>query len=101
LNIIKASLLLILSLVLLAGCRGDNTETQEMTRDVDSELIREAGTDVSALDTNNDGTVYQCPMDYQVISGTMETCPICKMDLEEYSVEEAQQNLSLHYQQNQ
>jgi hypothetical protein len=72
---------------------------ENQVRDVDSELIRAEGTNVAALDVNNDGTVYQCPMDYQVIADSLEICPICKMDLEVYTVAEAQSNLEEHYQQ--
>jgi nitrous oxide reductase accessory protein NosL len=93
-------LLVLFGFSLLAGC-GRDTDTHDADRrqDIDSELIRAEGTNVAALDTNNDGVVYQCPMDYQVISSSMETCPICLMELEEYTVSEAQRNLESHYQQ--
>jgi hypothetical protein len=96
-SVLRLVLFLFLSIFLLEGCRSDNSDYE--TREIDSELIREEGTDVASLDENNDGTVFQCPMDYQVISDEMETCPVCKMDLEAYTVAEAQQNLDSHYQQ--
>jgi nitrous oxide reductase accessory protein NosL len=92
-------LIIVVSVAFLAGC-GRDTEDQDVQRrqDPDSELIRAEGTNVAALDADNDGMVYQCPMDYQVIANEMETCPVCKMDLEEYTVAEAQENLKSHYQ---
>jgi nitrous oxide reductase accessory protein NosL len=92
--------IILFGITLLAGCGRENTDTQDTQRrqDPESELIRDEGTNVAALDANNDGTVYQCPMDYQVISDTLDICPVCKMDLEEYTVAEAQENLTSHYQ---
>jgi hypothetical protein len=87
--------------IILTGCGNGSKEEhpQERTRDVNSELIREEGTNVAALDENNDGMVYQCPMDYQVISDDFASCPVCKMDLEEYSIADAQKNLENHFHQ--
>jgi len=90
---------IIFSIWFITGCERENTDKKEQDNAPmeQSELIREQGTDVSALDINNDGVVYQCPMDYQVIADTVETCPVCKMDLEEYTVMEATVNLESHY----
>lgn len=49
--------------------------------------------DVKAIDNNKDSKVFQCPMDWNVISDRPGSCPVCKMDLEEYSVAKAVDNL--------
>jgi hypothetical protein len=96
----RVLIIILFGITMLAGCGSENTDTHEMERmqNPESELIRDEGTNVAALDENGDGTVYQCPMDYQVIADSLDTCPVCKMDLEEYTVVEAQENLSSHYQ---
>jgi rubrerythrin len=58
-----------------------------------NDIIHKRDVKVAALDKNNDGFVYQCPMDWEVISDEPGICPICKMDLEKFSVKEAQKNL--------
>ena len=58
-----------------------------------NDIIHKRDVKVAALDKNNDGFVYQCPMDWEVISDEPGICPICKMDLEKFSVQEAQKNL--------
>lgn len=89
-----------LIVILFAGCGDNKTEDEAVQeRQVHSEIVMENVVDVVSLDKNTDGIVYQCPMDYQVISDSMTTCPICKMDLEEYKVAEAQDNLEKHFHQ--
>jgi hypothetical protein len=92
-------ILVLLSFIfIVAGCnREESGNDMPREKNPDSELIREEGTNVAAIDNNNDGMVYQCPMDYQVIADQMESCPICKMDLEEYTIADAQTNLENHY----
>jgi hypothetical protein len=82
-------------LAILAGCgkSGEDEETSVSKRKIDSALVRPADIDVATIDKNGDGNVYQCPMDWQVISDTTGSCPICMMDLEQYSVADAQKNL--------
>jgi Cu(I)/Ag(I) efflux system membrane fusion protein len=59
----------------------------------DTSIIHKRDVKVSTLDKNKDGFLYQCPMDWEVISDEEGSCPLCYMDLEKYSVEEAQKNL--------
>lgn len=61
---------------------------------LDSSIIRDRDVDVASLDKNGDGNVYQCPMDYDVISDEHGTCPKCGMKLEEVSAEKAQQKFN-------
>ena len=95
----------VLSFTILNGCSDErshekhmeNSETGETNKTVpDSSIIREAGFKVESADENNDGKVFQCPMDWEVISDEAGNCPICKMALEEFPVEEAQRNLEKH-----
>jgi hypothetical protein len=60
---------------------------------LDSTVIRPRDSDVAAFDQNGDGRVFQCPMHWEVIAETPGDCPICRMRLVEYSVEQAQKNL--------
>jgi hypothetical protein len=49
--------------------------------------------DVKAVDANKDGKIYQCPMDYNVLSDQPGNCTECNMDLEEVTIQEAEDNL--------
>ena len=59
----------------------------------DSTLIRTADVNVASLDIDKDGNLYQCEMDYNVISDKPGTCPKCGMKLVKVSVLEAKKNL--------
>ena len=50
--------------------------------------------DVESLDENDDGHLYECPMDWNVLSDHEGICPVCNMDLEKYSLEEVKKNLA-------
>jgi hypothetical protein len=52
--------------------------------------------DLKAIDKNNDGKVYQCPMDVDVLSDKPGKDPKCGMELEEVSIEKAADNLVKH-----
>lgn len=53
----------------------------------------EKAIDVLSLDKNKNGKVFQCPMDWAVISDKAGNCNICGMKLKEYSVLQAKENL--------
>jgi len=53
-----------------------------------------AGMDVSMMDKNHDGKVYQCPMCADQISDEPSECGNCGMALKETTVKEANENLS-------
>ena len=48
---------------------------------------------VEAFDHNHDGTVYQCPMDWSIITDQKGQCELCNMNLEPFSIDETKQNL--------
>lgn len=71
----------------------DNGNMNKQETKVDSSIIRTGVIDLQSLDTNNDGMVYQDPMDWNVISDEPGKCPLCKMTLEEVSINDAKENL--------
>lgn len=88
------------SIVLLLSC-SESKDREAMhqgmeTDQIESSLIRDFDVKVISLDENNDGKVFQCPMDWQVISDEAGSCPLCNMNLKEYSVADAQKNLEEH-----
>jgi len=56
-------------------------------------IVRSGIIDVASIDKNKDGKVFQDIMDWNVISDEPGRCPICNMELREYSIKEAKQNL--------
>jgi len=60
---------------------------------VESSLIRTGVIDVKSIDINQDGKLFQCPMDWNIIGDKYQRCPSCEMKMKEYSIEEVQKNL--------
>jgi hypothetical protein len=64
---------------------------------MDHESVHEHGkehmVDVSSIDKNKDGKVYQCTMCPNKISDEAGNCEMCKMKLKEVSVDDAQKNM--------
>lgn len=52
-----------------------------------------SGIDVEAVDKNKDGNVFECPMDWEVLSDKKGNCDKCGMKLKEYSIKDAKKNL--------
>ncbi len=52
--------------------------------------------DVEAVDKNHDGKVYQCPMDFDVLSDKPGIDPKCGMKLKEVTIAQAKKNLIEH-----
>lgn len=59
-----------------------------------SDLVRLGTIDVESLDLNKDGKIYECPMDWNVLNDTHGDCPVCGMDMKEYSLEDIKANLN-------
>ena len=51
---------------------------------------------VKSFDKNKDGKVYECPMDWDVLSDKPGKDPKCGMELAEVTVEQAKKNLTDH-----
>lgn len=60
---------------------------------VESSLIRTGVIDVKSIDINQDGKLFQCPMDWNIIGDEYQRCPSCEMKMKEYSIEEVKKNL--------
>lgn len=56
-------------------------------------IIHEGIIDVESIDKNKDGKVFECPMDWNIISDKDGRCPTCNMFLKEYTIDETKQNL--------
>jgi PBP1b-binding outer membrane lipoprotein LpoB len=90
--------------VLLSGCSKQEapkelhqTVNGSPGKNIDSTLIRNKNTDVSLIDKNKDNQVFQCPMDYNVISDDPGLCIKCRMKLRETNISAAQKNLNNFY----
>jgi len=59
-------------------------------------IVRGEPVDVSSIDKNKDGQVYQDMMDWNVISDEPGECPLCGMILKELALDEARKNLLNH-----
>ncbi len=60
------------------------------------DIVRKGEIDLKAIDKNNDGKVFQDVMDWNVISDTPGTCPVCEMKLKEVTLDQAKDNLIKH-----
>ena len=58
-----------------------------------SSIVHKGIIDAEAIDKNNDGKLWECPMDWNVISDESGRCFECNMKLKEYSIEEVKANL--------
>ncbi len=58
--------------------------------------IRKGVIDLSAIDKNKDGKLYEDIMDWNVISDEPGTCPLCGMTLKEFTIKEVKENLTKH-----
>lgn len=61
---------------------------------LDSTVVRKGTIDLAQVDVDKDGKVYQCPMDWNVVSDSAGYCPMCNMELEHVSVADAKKNLT-------
>jgi len=61
-----------------------------------SSIIHDGIIDVESIDKNGDGKLFECPMDWNIISDKDGRCPVCNMLLKEYTIEEVNNNLSEH-----
>ena len=74
----------------------DNSKSQNDKQRVDDPMIRKGVIDLSAIDENKDGKLYEDVMDWNVISDKPGTCPICGMKLREFTIDEVKANLTEH-----
>ncbi|MFA6596176.1 MAG: heavy metal-binding domain-containing protein [Ignavibacteriaceae bacterium] len=92
--------------VAMNAVSGDSTKKMDMKHDMHKDgkmqkqksassvsIVREGTIDLKAIDKNKDGKVFQCPMDWNVISDASGKCPLCKMTLKEVTLSGAKKNL--------
>jgi hypothetical protein len=71
----------------------DSTHDHSGTMNENKSIVREGVVDLSAIDENGDGKVYQDQMCWNVVSDEAGDCPKCGMILKEVSLEKAKANL--------
>ncbi len=76
--------------------KGMNGMKHESSAELDSSVIRKGEIDLTAIDENKDGKVFQCQMDFNVLSDKPGTDPKCGMKLKEVTLEKAKENLLEH-----
>jgi hypothetical protein len=98
------------ALLWLAGCSKVNNDktpvnqTQQQAGKKDTSelsIVRDKNVNIDSIDSNKDGYLYQCEMDYDVISDKPGTCPKCGMELKKVTVAEAKQNFNSYNENNQ
>ena len=74
----------------------EKKENQNAAKNHDhlTSVVHEGVIDVSSLDKDKNGKLYECPMDWNVISDEAGSCPKCNMKLIEYSIEKVKANLN-------
>lgn len=71
----------------------EKRETKDEKHDHASSLVREGIIDVESIDENKDGKLFECPMDWNVLSDEDGRCPVCNMYLKEFTIDEVKTNL--------
>lgn len=93
---ILASGIIVLSI--FTSCNQENKTPDHESMNMEKEqsnstIVHEGMIDLTMIDGNKDGMVYQDMMDWNVISDEPGNCPLCKMTLTEVSIEQAKENL--------
>lgn len=70
-----------------------HNHAEENQYGIESPLIRTGVINVESIDENGDGILYECPMDWNIISDEEGSCPACRMFLEEFTIEKVKSNL--------
>ncbi len=73
--------------------KNDTKEMKMEDHNHSSNIVRKGVIDVEAIDKNKDGKLWECPMDWNVISDESGRCPLCNMKLKEFSIDEVKNNL--------
>jgi hypothetical protein len=101
------SAIFVLTIFTVIGCSKENSsakatdnqaqQTAEKKDGSSLSIIRDSTVNVLSLDADKDGYLYQCEMDYNVISDKPGTCPKCGMTLKKVTVTEAKKNSDAFY----
>ena len=79
--------------VAMLNMKNEKQELPDAKQNHSSSIVREGVIDVNSIDKNKDGKLWECPMDWNVISDESGRCPECNMKLKEYSIDEVKANL--------
>ncbi len=71
----------------------DVHQMKEDKNDHSSSIVHEGVIDVESIDKNKDRKLWECPMDWNVITDESGRCPLCNMKLKEYTIDEVKANL--------
>ncbi len=71
-------------------------ETKDEKHEHSSSLVREGIIDVESIDVNKDEKLFECPMDWNVLTDEEGRCPVCNMYLKEFTIDEVKANLDKH-----
>jgi Cu(I)/Ag(I) efflux system membrane fusion protein len=71
----------------------ENQKMKTEEHDHSSFIVHKGVIDVEVIDKNRDGKLWECPMDWNVISDESGRCPLCHMKLKEYSIDDVKANL--------
>ena len=80
--------------VAMLNMKNEKQELPDAKQNHSSSIVREGVIDVNSIDKNKDGKLWECPMDWNVISDESGRCPECNMKLKEYSIDEVKANLN-------
>jgi Cu(I)/Ag(I) efflux system membrane fusion protein/cobalt-zinc-cadmium efflux system membrane fusion protein len=72
----------------------EKSEMKEEEHNHSSSIIHEGMIDIESIEKNKDGRLWECPMDWNVISDESGRCPLCNMKLKEYTIDEIKANLT-------
>jgi Cu(I)/Ag(I) efflux system membrane fusion protein len=79
---------------------GETDTMEDMDSENKSEIedvrIRKGIIDLSSIDENQDGKLYEDIMDWNVISDEPGECPLCGMTLREFTIKDVKKNLTEH-----
>uniref|UniRef100_A0A7V2ZL79 Efflux RND transporter periplasmic adaptor subunit n=1 Tax=Ignavibacterium album TaxID=591197 RepID=A0A7V2ZL79_9BACT len=76
--------------------KNDMKEMNMENHDHSSSIVHKGVIDVQSIDKNKDGKLWECPMDWNVISDESGRCPLCNMKLKEYTTDQVKSNLEKH-----
>ncbi|NOX17776.1 MAG: hypothetical protein GXO87_05780 [Chlorobi bacterium] len=74
----------------------DHGNMMQKSKSSEKHIVHTGAIDVSQIDKNKDGKVYQDMMDWNVISDSPGDCPLCGMKMKEVTVDQAVKNLKKH-----
>lgn len=73
--------------------KDENQEMKIEEHDHSKSVVHEGVIDVESIDKNKDGKLWECPMDWNVITDESGRCSLCNMKLKEYTIDEIKANL--------